>query len=101
MNLDERVIQSADPADLPTIIGELHRLSALALSRIITTPTLVTTQSETEPQLLTVPEAAALVRLSPVALRRSAKFRSARRKLGERSLRFDRAALLRIAGRAA
>jgi hypothetical protein len=51
--------------------------------------------------LLSVADAAALVSLDPVALRRSQKFRPARRKLSHRTLRFDRDALLRIARRAA
>jgi hypothetical protein len=96
--LDERAIESANIADLPPMIGELHRLAALALARLIT-PTHVNKNPEPEPVLLDVNQAAALVSLSPVALRRSKKFRPARRALGPRTLRFDRVVLAKIAGR--
>lgn len=100
--MDQRTIEQAEPADLPAIIAELHRLAALALARLVTSHTCSATLSQApEPALLTVTEAAAFVSLSPVALRRSAKFKSARRKLGHRLLRFDRDALLRIVRRAA
>lgn len=98
--ISESLIAETEVSELPDLIGRLAALQARALARIVNAPSLVSTQSDTdEPKLLTVPEAAALVSLSPVALRRSAKFRSARRALGPRSIRFDRAALLKIAGR--
>lgn len=97
MNLDERTITSADAADLPSIIGELHRLSALAFARLMT-PTNVSV-AQPEPTLLTVDEAAALVSLTPTSLRRSAKFRAARRVLGARTIRFERDFLLRAVKR--
>jgi hypothetical protein len=89
------------PADrLPDLLADLARAQAIALARLVT-PTSINKNLEPEPCLLTVDDAPKLVSLTPIALRRSARFRSARRKLGERSLRFDRAALLRVIGRAA
>ena len=88
------------PADrLPEYIGHLAREQAIALARLVT-PT-QTTVIEPEPVLLTVAEAAMLVSLSPVALRRSARFQSARRKLSHRTVRFDRDALMRVIKRSA
>jgi hypothetical protein len=98
---DERAIESADIADLPPIVGELHRLAALALARLITQKH-IAEKTEPEPALLDSATAAKLVSLpSAVALRRSKKFRPARRALGPRTLRWDRQVLLRAAGRAA
>lgn len=102
-SITETAIAEAEPGALPSIIAELARLQAIALARIVSPATPVETNKnpEPEPVLLSVADAAKLVSLSPIALRRSSKFRSARRKLGARSIRFDKAALLRIVGRAA
>jgi len=99
--VDEQRIQQAQPAELPEIFGELGRLLAITLSRIVNVPSLVSTQSEPEPVLLDAAQASKLVNLTPLALRRSARFRPARRELGPRTIRFERDALLRIARRAA
>ena len=97
---DERAIESAEPHELAAIVGELARRLALALASIVT-PVETYKIAEPEPKLLSVSEAAALVSLTPIVLRRSAKFRPARRKLGTRTIRWDRDALVRIARRAA
>jgi hypothetical protein len=65
--LDERAIEIADIADLPPIVGELHRLAALALARLITQKH-IPVKTEPEPVLLDVAQASALVNLAPIAL---------------------------------
>jgi hypothetical protein len=99
--MDERAIAEAEPTELPRLIGELARLHALALSRLLALSARVDKNPETEEPLITADEAAKLAGVSPVAMRRSARFRAARRKLGARTLRFDRAAILRAIRRAA
>jgi hypothetical protein len=90
------------PADrLTDYIADLARAQAVALARLVTLSQ-TNKNPEPEPVLLDSATAAKLVSLpSAVALRRSAKFRSARRVLGPRSIRWDKAALLRVIGRAA
>jgi hypothetical protein len=102
--LNEQAIRDADPEQLPSIAGELAQLTTLLQLRLasvrqLASP-LTTAEGPAPPVLLDVNQAATLVNMKPIALRRSARFKSARRKLGERTLRFDRAALIRLAGRA-
>jgi hypothetical protein len=84
-------------------IEEAARLIALALSHLVTAATVAHTdkaEPEPAPVLLDLAQASALLNIKPIALRRSKRFRSARRDaFGSRTLRFDRAALLRIVGR--
>ncbi len=93
--IDERAITEAPREMLPSIAAELARLTALLTLRL-TTPTV-----EPEPDvLLDAAGAGALVNIKPTAMMRSAKFRSARRVFGPKTIRFSRAALLRIVRRA-
>jgi hypothetical protein len=88
--------------DLAEFIGACARAQAFAIARLssprdLAKPLDVAIEG---PVLITVEEAAKLVGLTPTALRRSGRFRHAKRKLGHRTVMFDRAALLKAARRA-
>ena len=87
--------------DLHEFIGWCARAQALATLRLssprdLAQPLDVAIEG---PVLITVDEAAKLVGLTPTAMLRSARFRHAKRKLGHRTVMFDRAALLKAARR--
>lgn len=93
-----RKIESIPYEKLPGAIAVLEYARSLAVARLTVRP--IAETAPVEPVLLSVVDAAKIVNLQPVALRRSARFKSARRKLGERTLRYDKQVLIRLAGRA-
>jgi hypothetical protein len=102
-DVNEQAIERAEPEQLPSIAGELARLTALVQLRITSPRDLsrpIVPPEPDGPVLVDTETAAKITGLSPVQLRRSPKFKHAKRTLGHRSLMWDRAALLRAARRA-
>ncbi len=83
--IDEREIEQAAPAELPSIIGDLARLSALALARIVTPTTPAVEQAD---RLLTAEEAAPICGLTVEQLRRRRDL-PFRRHVGIRTVRYS------------
>jgi len=84
--IDERTITEAQPGDLPSILGELARLTAIATLRL-TAPTVAAVEPEPD-RLLTAEQAALLCGLSVEALKRRRDL-PFRRKLGPKTIRFS------------
>jgi len=99
MTFDEQAIRDAAPAELPGIIGDLAKLHALALARLVTTPQHVATQS-TEDVLLSAEDAAKRLGLTPTQLlrKRGLPFR---RKLAPKTIRFSARGIERYLKRSA
>lgn len=93
------LVESAEPAELSTLAGELGRALAAVLMRsaVPTAPAPPSPQSKDADTLLTVDEAAQRLGVARSWLYRHAKALPFTRKLGHRTLRFDARALDRWA----
>jgi len=96
--IDEQRVLTAERDDLPAIVGELARLSALALARLVT-PCVIPTR-EPEPDRLLTAAVGELLKIAPEQVRRTAALKPYRKRLSPRKFRYSRAGLLRFMRRA-
>jgi predicted DNA-binding transcriptional regulator AlpA len=97
----EKTILTASRDDVPTLVGDLARLQAIAFVRLAShNGARERVQPEPDDRLLTAEQAAALLGLSIQELkrRRSLVFRRFRRSLGRRTVRFSESAIKKYLG---
>ena len=94
MNLDERTVTDAPRETLPSILGELARLTALATLRL----TAASAAPAVEPdEWITASDVAALLKIEPKAVRRVTALRPYRSTaLGPKTIRYTRAGVMRL-----
>lgn len=96
------LVQSTAPGDLPALAAELARATALVMTRIVTvaataaTPAPASTPApRATDDLITIEEAAQFLSVETSWLYRNWRVLGLGRKIGRRTLRFDRRALER------
>jgi hypothetical protein len=85
------LVQTAAPGELPALAAELARASALVMARIATVAaTTIAPSPRPADELITVEEAAALLNVKVSWLYRHWRELGCGRKIGRRTLRFER-----------